>query len=354
MTRKQVARSQVGLLLGQAGFSLPEMISAFAISMILVLMFSTFISNVAKSSLWMETMNDVVQTANFATLQVGKLLQVSGGGPLRPWHAIKVENNCGPSDVLPGCDESDRITIAQIGRDGSGSAFPTCTLSGAGYDPATGHVSVDNSSGCCLQPIFANQGMAMLSGSATVRYRYITKVDMNACTLETEDFRQAQLLTNAPADEEFLNGTMVVVGVSTYYLDQQNHTLMSYSSSDNNTVINEGEAKVVERDIFDFQISLGYDVGPSRDGLFWNRENATDEWLYNATDDIWGKQGLANALDSDLRMIYVGLTAGSQDNRRNATSSHAGIFDGPARQVPGWTLFNVTRKVSLRNNLVFY
>lgn len=162
----------------------------------------------------------------------------------------------------------------------------------------------------------------------------------------------------APPIADYIGGSAVLVDFRTYYLDAQTHDLMMHMDTlgeppDVAMVLNaygatptvQGERLRVLDGVYDFQVSLGYDLNASGDVV---ENNGADEWLYNVAGETpAGTPGYQQDL---LRLVRVELVVGIP--MRGARGGAAVL--SPSRtitplQVPGVGLRAAGQRFAPRN-----
>lgn len=320
---------------GRQGFSLVESMVVLAITGVLTAMTFQAIIRLTDLSQQIhagtEARNEAVALAEHLAPQ----LMSVGGGPVRPWSAILVENN-------PDGDGSDRIRAAFTGD----SRQQATLLSFDGVSAA-----LDATEGCVLSDTFLHREVILTTGEADGRShwtsRRIETVDPGTCRVTTENGQllAAQSLPTSSAD--WTGGSLAVVNVSTYSVDPTEDLLLLEEDRDHN---GELEVSVLADRVVDLQAALGYDVYPW-DWQATDMKSTADEWLYNAPGDTFGKadgQGLAKAQRDDLRLLRLGITVGGPIEHFPGRQPIA-LLDGPARARQGWILRSFTSVVSFRN-----
>jgi hypothetical protein len=140
------------------------------------------------------------------------------------------------------------------------------------------------------------------------------------CNFGWQDILPPGMRTLTPAttmSSMFLNGTAVIVDFRTIYLDTLTHDLVMHLDSEGDgTTLNgfgmnptvTGERMRIMDNVYDFQVSFGYDLDYSGDVL----ETAAargDEWLYNFPGE--GSNDFSDPFDiTRLRLIRVEAVVG--------------------------------------------
>lgn len=298
-------------------------------------------------------------------------LQAIGGGSVRPWAALWVEDGedtvadgrCGSFGCSPG-DVSDRISYATVV-----AGSPTCPISAV-----TGATvqSTGVAAACCLQQlvdaasfdIVAPKLHAVLTRGNASRHVVLTALNAATCEMSMQDGPLTGA-NNVDADDlidsqdssvtsvDFTGGSISGVEVTTVYLDEATHTLYSAEersgfNGSNVTIDPLTERKRLASDVYDLQVQLGFDGNPG-DGRLVDTNNTADEWLYNTSGDT-----LPAAIRLlDLRMVAVGVVVGV-NVRDQGYQSSAQVVGGPSRSAAGVHMRGGMGKAALRNIFVFF
>jgi Tfp pilus assembly protein PilE len=272
-------------------------------------------------------------------------MQGVGGGAVRPWASVWVEDNCAARASFPDCAGSDRVTLVT-----SDATVPECTI--VGVVSAT-TLQIDAPFGtCCLTAAFGNR-QAVVSNGDYYSQQFLTNVQTVACTVDLAPGQGFGGLNNPPvAPATWVGGSLSVVDVATLYLDSTSTELREFRDLNNNGTIDAGEQTVLADQVYDLQFALGYDSNP-RDGRITDTASDTDEWLFNSNgpNEAFGLGGLTGALPSDLRMVSVGLILGEQGP--GPGSGQVSVLNGPLRAQPGIQLSRSLTKFRFRNIGVF-
>ena len=282
-------------------------------------------------------------------------LQGIGGGPIRPWMAIWVEDGHAP-DILgrnaafsppPPPVRPDRITYANLIADA-----PTCRITAHAGETLT--ASVGGSGGCCLQDLL-NAGR--VGGGSTAhafmivddRHRQVTldPPSASACTARVTA-GPLSANDNPPVGNNFTGGVIAAARVKTLYLtDERELRLYEERSPGGALGIGDGESVRLAGNIADFQIQLGYDR--DNDGRLVDTSNSGDEWLYN----VDAAEDPASFNREALRMIGVGVVVAvpltDPDYRSSTRIVGGGQVEGVRLHLRG-----AMGKAALRNLFVFF
>jgi Tfp pilus assembly protein PilE len=328
----------------ERGFSLLEVMVSIGVMMLLAEAVAVAYVNMmgqSKRSKVHSTLDDQLKyLGNYFTYR----LQGVGGGAVRPWAAVWVEDNCGARSVFPGCVGSDRITTAT-----SDPVLSECAIVGTA-GPST--LQIDASAGCCLTAAFGSR-QAVLSNGDFFSQQYLTNVQTGPCTVDVAPGVAIGGINSPPgAFNGWIGGRLTVVDVGTIYLDMATNELREFKDLNFNGVIDPGEESVLANQVYDLQFALGYDANP-RDGRITNNGDDTDEWLYNSNgvNEGFGIGGLTGAVPSDLRMIEVGLLMG--DQQPGLGTGPIAVLNGPARMIPGYQMSKSYVRFRFRNVGIF-
>lgn len=308
-------------------------------------------------------------------------LQAVGGGSVRPWMALWIEDGGDPASTArctnfgqTGCgtpQSSDRITYALVVPDSR-----TCPITA--MNPT--HIFSDTSgSTCCLSRLADDDRGGYLDGT-DVKMHVVAINGASSRQISLSDFNPGGGLTacsmkylpgplagidNADGDAlldsvdpsvtatSLVGGTVSAVAIRTIYLNQATKELFAFEEKrDFNGVdvdVKPDERKRVASNVHDLQVQLGYDGNPA-DGRLVDLGTTTDEWLYNAPSDT-----LSGGLTfDDLRMAAVGVVVGVNVKDPNYTSSSAQVVGGGVKNVPGVHMRSGMGKAALRNVFVFF
>ncbi len=333
------------------GFTLIEVLISVAICAVLVLIAAGL--HVGSLDVYHRSVNrstlaeDVLLLVDYVR---GELMGV-GGGSVRGWMGIWVEDGCGPRSIFPACGGADRVTLSTL-------TIPVqeCSIVGM-VTPTTLQIIFSSPGVCCLKPQAAGEVSyvgkpVMVTLNDFYSQRFVTAVDLVACTMGVVP-GQAAGGDQTGGTADWSGGMVSMMQVETLYLNRAQNTLQRFVDLNNNGVADLGEDQVVADQIFDFQIALGYDFKPADGRVTATANGVNDEWLYNAP-------GVAEALGagffvppparSALLLAQVGITSGVSDPAGLVLGS---LLNGPPRNVPGWALRSGTAIVGLRNTYIF-
>jgi hypothetical protein len=275
-------------------------------------------------------------------------LRQIGGGFVRPWMAMVLENNCAARDGMPACNGADRLTYAHLNRD-----FATCAVTSADngnrlhFDPAATQ--------CCSADIDGKQ--LILGNGAFYSSFYATNPVYDAPTSKCYiDVISGQLYgmnaANGPGAWAGWNGAqMAVVDATTIYIDPVKHEMYTYVDKNNNRTIDADEEMLVADQVVDLQFLQGFDRIP-QDGSVENLNSDQDEWLYNSVsaNEKLGQAGLSTAALTDMRMIALGVIT---EAKFYGKTSESRLFDGPLRKIDNSQLTTGQSRIYLRSTFIY-
>jgi prepilin-type N-terminal cleavage/methylation domain-containing protein len=337
---------------GSRGFSLIEMMISVAI--VSSVFFLSFDQVIALNTLYkkvdaqVQSRMDASLVSEYLTRQVRQV----GGGFVRPWMALVVENGCGARDGMPDCGGADRLSYAHLNRDRDNCRIISAQIPNRfNFDIAMTH--------CCDASIESKQIIVSTGGafgSFYVNDRHYD-VDTNQCWV---DVLPGQLYpfnaANAPTGPvgnftDWSGADLAEVRTTTIYLDEANRALHAFTDTNNNRVIDTDEDILIADQVVDLQILRGFDRIP-QDGSVENRNNDTDEWERNSTspNDRLGAAGLSAVTLADLRMIAIGVIT---EGRHYGQTNELEMFDGPTRTVPNAQLTTGQSRIYLRSTFIY-
>jgi len=334
-----------------AGFSLVEMLVALAASMLIL---------VAVMGLYLFSFNAYLSMQNRSSLAQDSMLLVdyfrnelfvAGGGAVRGWMGIWVEDNCTARSVFPACNGSDRVTI-------SSATVPLqqCTITGM----VGGKLQIAFSAGiCCLtkqagQIDYKNNPVALTLNSF-FHSSFAVDEDTAACTLTISD-GQARGGDSDGGTIDWSGGMVTLMQVETLYWDSINSQIVRFQDLNNNGAVDLGEMSIVAVGVYDFQVALGYDFNPADGNILTTANGVNDEWLYNAPgviESLGTGYFVPAPSKSSLLLVQVGVVLGVSNPNSRITSSSAQILNGPVRTQPRFTMQPEVTQLAPRNSYIF-
>ncbi len=320
----------------KTGFTLIELIISMGLSAMLVTMVLNGLTTMNRTMSRIQQRTQVQEEARLLSDHFSETLRKAGGGVVRPWTALAVENDFDGQG-------SDRLTYARLESDPL-----QCRIEA--FDGTTLQVEEDEVGVCCLTSAFLQRQVSLVSSDSDNRDHWeahrVDELDLTTCEARLEP-GQAHATDASPEDDAvWAGGVVAVVRVQVYWVDHTDSALKVEEdyARDGTLVI-----RTVADRVFDLQIALGYDVSPS-DWQISETGDTQDEWLFNAEGDVLGGggQGLLLARREDLRMVRFGLIVGAPV-RGYRVSQSLQLLDGPVRQRDGWILGSSLTTVGLRN-----
>jgi prepilin-type N-terminal cleavage/methylation domain-containing protein len=251
-------------------------------------------------------------------------LQGIGGGPIRPWMALWVENGADAASTRPAASTAaalrtpkffpppvatgvrpDRVTFASLIAEA-----PSCEITAI---DATTVDSTGTGAACCLRNLVAagrikgrpNRAHAYAIDGADHRQISLSAVDATNCRATWAAGPLAPIDKNTVITT-LVGGTVVAADIKTIFLGS-NHDLLVFDEKDGfaggDVDLNPLEVSRIASDVYDFQVQVGYDT--DLDGRIVDTGTTTDEWLFNATGDspaIFDPEA--------VRMVAVGVIVG--------------------------------------------
>ncbi len=270
-----------------------------------------------------------------------------GGGTVRPWMGVWVENNCALRASFQACNGSDRVTVASKDFNINTCLVMSATVGNIlNFDPVSGV-------NCCSNTHL--QKPIVISKTGYWAQFYIDAVTSTpmACNVHVVNGQGSGINGQAapPLFTDWGGSNLDVMEVLTYYLNTTTHELRVFSDLNNNAIVDPAEDQLVGTNIYDFQVILGYDTSPA-DGIVSDSSSQTDEWLFNFTHAQEGLGvaggGLATGSFINLRAIGFGLMSGG-----NALGGSATLLDGPLRTDPKMKLATSVEKIYFQSSLYF-
>lgn len=284
-------------------------------------------------------------------------MQGIGGGAIRPWMAVHVEDGGGLRDVARDTNFNmpsgpvlpDRITFAT-----AIPGAPTCVITAmAGDNDLT---STGTGASCCLRALFnareagTSALQAFLVKGASYRQVAMTAPVDATCTAK---FTQGQLYLNdqPQAAWDYVGAELVAASVRTIYLTADRELRLYRETESTNGVPENGADENIRLagNVVDFQVQLGYDV--DGDGRILDTSSNNDEWRYNTVGPT--SHGVPGLRTDALRMIGVGVIVAQPVNDPTYVS-RAEIVGSTSIKGERQQLRAAMGKVALRNLFVFF
>lgn len=319
----------------KTGLTLPELLVSLAISMLVLSLAMQSLNQMTRALVELERGGDASDEAKLLNEYLATALMATGGGPIRPWAALKVTDNYGGTGA-------DRITFAELESHFTQSTI--LSVSGA-------VVTLDKTSGCTLTQSMLKRQVLLISGAADDNAHWESKridaLDLVNCRVTTSPGFGTVLNVLPASSTAWAEGVLQVVIVHTLWVNPQAHLLMVDEDFDSDGVL---DSRIVADRVLDLQAALGFDTSPW-DWHMSDLASTSDEWLYNAAGDTFGLgdgQGLGNAVLEDLRMIRFGVIIGAPTGTSRSYSP-VQLLNGPPRSQSGWILRSFVGVTGLRN-----
>jgi prepilin-type N-terminal cleavage/methylation domain-containing protein len=344
--------------LASRGFTLIEMMAALVIASVILAAATGAVMNInrlmADTTRRTAAWDEAKRLEEFLVART----QSAGGGALRPHQSLFVEdaratalapgNACRVIAGMPSCtaagEGADRLTVLT-----QNDSMPTCSVVeriGVNLRSTAG------ASACCLDdgptPSSFENRQALLVGktrTATVFLGARTSAGGDPCAINVPPGRSGQAEQLLPRDLDVgFPATLVLVDTATLFVDRAAHTLVSWTDSNGDLVVDANERSVVHDRVYDLQLAAGYD-GQPEDGRVVDANDAADELLYNAKTDAAMPSSVTA---SQLRLLQIAVAVGTP----SATSGNNAVQllnRTSAVQVPGTYLAATSSKAFMRN-----
>lgn len=327
--------------MNQRGFTLTELMIAAGLSIVVALAAGTSFVSTYSQYYAVQSGTAMVQDLSILSDYFTSRIQSVGGGSVRSFQSIWVENNCAARSVFPACNGTDRLTLISVPQ-----PIQSCGITS---QVSPGVLQMANSP-CCLTAAMVNQPM-MLSATDSFAQGFITSVDLSSCRLS---YSPGQAAGNNSVPNSYLwnSGSMTLINVHTYYLSTSAHELHVFSDFNNNGVAESGEDMVIADQVYDMQVALGYDFNPA-DGLITDNGSTTDEVLYNKTGDTaLGALGtFQKAIRANLLTVIFSITSAGGTVANGGTRTIQNL-DGPS-VTSNLELRSQTLRLVPRNNYYY-
>ena len=332
----------------QRGVSLPEVMVVVAISSLIVVAAFTTYTGSYQQYKTAETKSLLSQDVLLLSNYLSKILQEIGGGSTRVWEALWIEDNASCTNRAPfgPCNGTDRVNLAIL-------TFPELECPVTGLSGGNVYALNNNPTCCITAALLGKQVMFTLNGMWA--QKYVSAVDVNNCkvTVTPGQMNLADSDAALPPLTGFTGGVMSQVDVQTLFVDSVNHQLKSWVDANNDNVMDATEVSLLADQVYDFQISLGYDFNPA-DGTLTDTGNNVDEYTNNApgANDVQGVGFFLNATPDQLRMIEFGVVLGTPFAVAGS-GNQVQLLNGAAVSNPNSYLQSITTKIAPRNLGVF-
>ncbi len=281
-------------------------------------------------------------------------LMGAGGGSVRGWMGIWVEDDCAARSIFPACARSDRLTITTVT-----SPLQECAITGQ-LGPGRVQIAFSSPGVCCMQPQAANE-VSYLSRPVMFTLgdfhsqQYVTAVNLVTCQA---DFANGQAWggRNPPPGPTWTNGMMTMVNTQTFYWDSVNFTLKRFVDANNDGVAAVGEDVIVADNIHDLQVALGYDFNIADGNISETPSGNNDEWLFNNPSGVEAYGAgffVAPITRSAMQQVMFGVIVGNADSTGSLVPQAVQILNGPPRIRAGWILQEESSRLTPRNSFIF-
>jgi prepilin-type N-terminal cleavage/methylation domain-containing protein len=353
------------------GFTVLEFAIALAIAGIVVSSAASMAVALSKSMRYEERRAQVDTDARrLVDFLIGNA-QATGGGVVRPWMALWLEEDCSARNGLPGCAGSDRLTLLDVDTNRASCSITALSDTELTVPPP------DSTSKCCFDwsgsvvegppNQYDNTMLLFVRGDRWVMRKAVAKVaSTTECKITLADVNPLDAEETTPAvgrgDGEreplsladLVGGTAVPVRPRTLFVDHAEHRMMEWFDLDLDGTA-EGdepaELRVVFPGVYDFQAATTYDGAPE-DGRLLLGPSTTDEYLGNVADDALP----ATVRDDHLRGVSFGVITGVRAVDAPVRSEK--VLNGPTLTTSGALSGVLLRKAvgyaMLRNLLVFF
>jgi len=354
--RKMVWNETKKTLDPQAGLTLMELMIAMGISSFLF---------VVTMSLHVQTLQMFQNNEDYASLNMDSYLlndylrievMKAGGASTRGWMGLHVENDCSARSPLPHCDGSDRLSVVNVSM-----PEQECTIT---QNATANTITADFRSpgDCCMMPLAGLDGaksfehqQILLSLNGAFVNRYVSNLDAGTCTATLVP-GQVSFADLPSGVTNYTGGIVTLVEVKSYYWNSSNNTLNVFQDLNRDAIIQPNETQVIAEQVYDFQVSLGYDFNPVDGVITETADGSEDEWLYNSlltgermnngdfAVSSWGRD--------QLTMVALGVGIGTPRGGVN-NGNLPRLFDGPVRNYPGVYVRPAIVKIAPRNTMLF-
>ncbi len=305
-------------------------------------------------------------------------LQTVGGGQVRPWMSLWVENNpTAGRDGLPtpNPDEpNDRVTLIDVDFNRGSCDVVAVSSNTITFEHLPAPPGSPDPGPCCYAwdapPIsgpadqYVDQPLMFVKGRDEWAVRYATsEVDATNCVYGHSGVNPLADWTGTAGAVPVLDGdfettfatdsTVTPISIRTLYVDEDDGgvdrlpRLMEWVDRNNNAILDDGDDNsVVFPGVLSFHVALGYDAAPD-DGRITDSGDTADEWVGNASGDT--QAGLPGA---SQRMAAVGVITGVKAVEPGTRTMQ--VLDGPAITSSNRILRRASGRALLRNVAVFY
>jgi prepilin-type N-terminal cleavage/methylation domain-containing protein len=237
-------------------------------------------------------------------------VQEAGGGLVRPWSAVVVDDNCVASAGLPACAGGDRVRVFTPHPTAS-----TCTITAKSATTLTSTAIDTNGDGsvdaCCPAVNgMANTVVAVTDPNDTLKIEYYhagaAATSTASCTLALQNSGVAVAGMPLSTLASYASAQLSTGTVAIYAVDTATHELRRFEDTNHDNTWSASESSTIAPRVFDLQAALGYDGAPA-DGVISDAASTTDEWVGNVAADTLP----TGALGNQLRLVRFGVVVGT-------------------------------------------
>ncbi len=316
------------------GFTIIELMIAMAAGSILLAVGLSGYQVVMRTFVLAEHASVANEDSKMLNEFLGANVQGLGGGAVRPWAAVSVQDNA-------GVDNTDILTIYELD-----DSFPECFITSRSGNNLW---FAKNSAGVCDCLASVTPGMRVMITTPDGAYWG----GLEVLTVQAEPSCKANFnpvatgLDRLPGSvSDFAGGAMSVGHFKIFQVNANRELEIIEDTNHDGT----DETYILAERVFDVEAALGYDKAPS-DGIIVDHHDNTDEWAYNsgaANTDILGTGALVAVKDQDLRMLRMGVMIGAPIGLTSILVDGQ-IMNGPVRAQNGWVMRTAISSLSLRN-----
>lgn len=257
-------------------------------------------------------------------------VQQVGGGAVRPWDVLDIENACGTvtvaGETLPDCDGSDRLRFVELD-----TSVPECVVQSG----TTGQAVLQAGGACCLTAAHDQRAVTLIPPGGSGGWHHGTcavTATPTTCRCAVSSGGGAIHSTFSAFSGSVAGASLAVAKPTVLFLERTTGVLSRLEAQDGSAAA----ARVDMSDrVVDFQVQYGFDASPV-DGI-------VDRWESHVPA---GHRPL-------LRMLRLGLIVQTR-SPGTPGGTVVSVLDGPQRTTPPGKLYRaVQTDVQLRNVLVF-
>lgn len=330
----QRTRTNVHIARARRGFSLMEILVALAIGGIVTAVATGVTVQFNKTMTRLNKQSEVGVEARLLLDRLSARVQQVGGGAVRPWDAIELEDgaagSCSSAALgMPACNGADRLRFLELYSDASECVALGGSGSTVNFNPAA----------CCLTMTEHNARNMVYVPSAGGGWKSsfcTATVTSGTCRCNMAAGGGFDSTNVSSFSASYAGGVVAVARTSALYLDRAAGLLYALESPDGATTSGAPRvARELADRVVDLQFQLGFDESPV--------DGHVDTWRHN----------IPAGSRSQLRVVRIGVIV-SGPTPGTAGGDTISVLDGPARTVPaGQTYRAAQTDVQLRNVLIF-